>query len=109
MYDRMIDKLNRVIREIDEKDRLSMSDIQLVDVAAHAMKSLVCVDEKMGGMSGASYRNVYSRDYSRAYSRDYSRDGKEEYLSHLRSMADSAPDDRTRHNLNRMARELERS
>ena len=48
----------------------------------------------------------YSSDgYSRNYSRNYS--GKDEYIDHMRSMMENAPDERTRQSMQRMIREME--
>ena len=47
----------------------------------------------------------YSRDGDRGY-RGYSRDGKEEYIEHLREMADEAPDEQTRQSIHRMIEQM---
>lgn len=80
--------------------------------------------ENRGGRSsrGRSYNGSYDGSYEGSYARGrgssarrdsmgrYSReDGKEEYIRQLRSMAEDAPDERTRENISRMAREMERT
>ena len=48
----------------------------------------------------------YSRNYPMRYSRA---DGKEEYVEHLREMAEDAPDEKTRQEIHRMIRTMEQS
>ena len=104
MYDRLYSKLETMLREMERKEKLSASDIQMIDWTSHAMKSLLCVDEKSGGYSENSYRdNSYKRDSMGRYSR------KDDYIETLRSMAEDAPDERTRQNMHRMVREMERT
>ena len=61
------------------------------------------------GMSYARGRRNAKRDsmgrYSREY-RGYSSDGKEEYIEHLREMADDAPDEQTRQSIHRMIEQM---
>ena len=47
----------------------------------------------------------YSREGDRSY-RGYSRDGKEDYIEHLREMADNAPDEQTRQSIHRMIEQM---
>ena len=105
MYDRLYSKLETILREMERKEKLSASDIQMIDWTSHAMKSLLCVDENSGGYSENSYRgdNSYRRDSMGRYSR------KDDYIETLRSMAEDAPDERTRQNMHRMVREMERT
>lgn len=52
---------------------------------------------------GYSYARGRKRDSMGRYSRrGYSRDGKEEYIEHLRDMAEDAPDEQTRQSIHRM-------
>lgn len=106
---------------------------KLVDI----VKDIHCIwsyeEDEYSEMGGRSYRGrSYDGDMSEARGRGrganryadgryapasragdpagvVSRDGgKEEYLDNLRMMADAAPDDRTRNNILRMIREIER-
>lgn len=82
---------------------------KLVDI----VKDVYCIWNYEDGGSEYSGESYPSRSYRSYEKRDsmgrYARDGKEEYLEQLRSMAADAPDDRTRHSLERMAREIERT
>ena len=51
----------------------------------------------------------YSREGSYrggSYERGYSRDGKEDYIEHLREMAEDAPDEQTRQSIHRMIEQM---
>ena len=82
---------------------------KLVDI----IKDIYCIWKYEGeGHSGSYDGDSYDSSYGRrrdSMGRYTSDSGKEEYLRQLRSMADSAPDDRTRNNISRMVREIERS
>jgi len=52
------------------------------------------------------YAPTYSREGRGSYDRGYSRDGKEEYIEHLREMADDAPDEQTRQSIHRMIEQM---
>lgn len=122
MHDKLFDKLCDILDDMERKEKLSASDIQLIDWATHAKKSMLAVDEMMGGEQSnrysmrVSYNDGYSRKrdsmgrYSREYSRTYSRDsGKEGYMNQLYDMLDSAPDEKSRQNIQRMIREMEQA
>lgn len=75
--------------------------------------------ESYEGRSNRSNRGSYGGSYDGSYARGrgarrdsmgrYSRDGgKEEYMNQLRSMAEAAPDEKTRSAVSRMVREMER-
>ena len=114
MHEKIFDKLCDILDDMERKDKLSASDVQIIDWATHAKKSMLAVDEMMGD-SGESYRD--SRDsrtsnrgsYARARKRDsmgrYST--REEYLNQLYEMRDNAPDERTRQGVSRMIRDME--
>ena len=107
----------------------SREEIDTVYKLVDLVKDVYCIwkyEEEDPSMSMESYRgsrnnsydgNSYggnSYDGSYARRRDsmgrYSSDsGKEEYARQLRSMAEEAPDERTRSAISRMAREIERS
>lgn len=129
MHDRLFDKLDRILDDMDNKEKLSASDVQIVDWATHAQKSMLCREDmdQGGDYSGNSYGSYEGRSYrgrgsnakrdsmgrysSNGYSRDYSRNysGKEEYIDHMRSMMENAPDERTRQSMQRMIREMEQA
>lgn len=63
------------------------------------------------GRDGYSYARNRKRDSMGRYSRDggyrgYSRDGKEDYIEHLREMAEDAPDEQTRQSIHRMIEQM---
>ena len=102
---KLYDKLCDILDEMERKDKLSASDLQVIDWATHAKKSMLAIDN-MEGASNDSRR----RDSMGRYSRDdyrHSRDGREEYVDQLRRMFDTAPDERTRQSIQRMIREIE--
>lgn len=122
MHDKLFDKLCDVLDDMERKDKLSASDIQIIDWTTHAKKSMLATDEMMGdGYSGNySRRRSYSdgnsyarkRDSMGRYSRErsyrgYSRDGKEEFLDEMRSMMESAPDEMSRQSIQRMISQME--
>ena len=126
MNDRLYEKLCDILSDMERKDKLSASDVQIIDWATHAKKSMMAIDEMEGGYSGNSYRGSYrdggmsNRGRRRdsmgryasddGYSRNYSRhDGREEYLDQLRDMMSSAPDEKSRQSIQRMIREMEQS
>lgn len=100
---------NGKFRSRDEID----TAYKLVDI----VKDVYCIwNYEDGGSEYSGADDPYSRRAYRSYEsrkRDsmgrYARDGREEYLEQLRSMAADAPDERTRNNLERMAREIERA
>ena len=68
MHDRLYDKLCDILDEMEQKNNLSASDIQVVDWATHAKKSMLAVDE----MTGGGYSNGYSgRRYGGSYDGSY--------------------------------------
>ena len=129
MHDKLFDKLCSVLDDMERKEKLSASDIQIIDWVTHAKKSMLATDEMMGdGYSGNSYYSNsgnsgrYSREGSYARKRDsmgrysregrssyrgYSRNGKEDFLEEMRAMMDSAPDEMTRQNIQRMINQME--
>lgn len=126
MHEKLFDKLCDILEDMERKDKLSASDIQIIDWATHAKKSMLATDEMMGnGYSnnyGNSNRSSYRMDGSYAnrkrdsmgrYSRDgrsyrgYSRDGKEDFLEEMRGMMESAPDEMTRQSIQRMISQME--
>lgn len=123
MHDKIFDKLCDILDDMARKEKLSASDVQIIDWATHAKKSMLAVDEMMSGEDGYSGRGSYERGGSnRSYrgSRSY-RDGRsnqrrdsmgrysgeDEYLNNLYEMMEKAPDEKSRQNIQRMIREME--
>ena len=93
------------------------SAYELIDIA----KDIYCIWDYEDGSDDVSYR--YDGSYARGrrnakrdsmgrYSREprtyygYARDGKDEYMEHLREMADDAPDEQTRQSIHRMIEQM---
>ena len=99
MHERLYDKLCDVLDDIERKEsKLTASDIQLIDWATHAKKSMLSV-EKMDGDYSSRGRK---RDSMGRYATDSRGD---EYMDHLHALLDKAPDERTRQSIQRMIRE----
>lgn len=133
LYDYICEELMDLERKADKDGKLTMSEIQYVDVLLHAKKNLLKTEEMSEAMEGGysmrgegnSYargrgRNAkrdsmgrYSRErggnYSRerGYSRNYSMDG-EDMVEELRTMMENAPDERTRMEFEKMISKMER-
>lgn len=125
--DRLYEKLCDLLEEMARKDKLSTSDLQIIDWLTHAKKSMLAIEEMEGsGYSNYGSYNSYReggnrngrRNYSNrregrysnegGYSRRYSRDdGREEYVAQLRDMMNNAPDENMRQSISRMIREIE--
>ena len=105
---KLYDKLCDILEEMERKDKLSASDLQVIDWATHAKKSMLAI-ENMEGSSHDSRRRDSMGRYSRDdYSSRYSRDGgREEYVEQLRRMVETAPDEKTRQSIQRMIREID--
>ena len=114
MYDRIYDKLCDILEDMERKDKLTASDMQIIDWATHSMKSMLAVEE-MGGYSntmkdGRSYAR--KRDSMGRYSREgrsyrYSRTGKDSFFDNMRAMMEDAPDEMTRQSIQRMLNQIE--
>ena len=48
MHDKIFDKLCDILDDMERKEKLSASDVQIIDWATHAKKSMLAVDEMMG-------------------------------------------------------------
>ncbi len=130
------DELDELERKADKDGKLSMAEMQYVDMLAHAKKSLLTADamEEEGysmdgsydgnydGMSNRSYARRGGRNTGRSYARGrrnarrdamgrYSGDGysmdSEEMVEQLRQMMQDAPDDRTRQEFQRFIQKIE--
>lgn len=111
--------LNYVCDELEElehkadKGKLSMTEMQYVDLLAHTKKNLLTADAMMDNeysnddMSYARGRDA-RRDSMGRYSRYYSRDdARHDMMSQLRDMERSARDDDTRRMVNKWIRQAE--
>lgn len=68
--DKIYDKLCDILKEMEQKKTLSMNDIQIIDWATHAKKSILCIwkmEDEMSGQSqadgsydGGSYGGSYN-------------------------------------------------
>ena len=113
--DKLIDHICDELEELEhkaDKGKLSMAEMQYVDMLAHAKKNLLKGDEMMDGESYADgrmpiyYRARDGRD-GMSNARDRRRDSRGRYSSgryamandmvdELRDMMNDAPDERTR-------------
>ena len=129
------DELEELERKADKDGKLSMAEMQYVDLLAHTKKNLLKAEEMSDDMeySGAyedgyrgsyarggqggnrgdgnrSYRSSYARGRGRNARRDamgrYSRAG-EDMVMELREMMEDAPDDRTRKEFERFIQKME--
>lgn len=114
LIDYICDELDNLEHKVDKDGKLSMSEIQYVDVLAHAKKNLLKSEEMDGGYSkrydGGSYargRRNAKRDSMGRYSRRYSMDG-EDMVEELRTMMENSPDERTRMEFEKMISKMER-
>lgn len=131
--DRLYEKLCKILEEMDQKDKLSASDVQIIDWVTHAKKSMLCIkemednyseDDGMSSMSSRSYRSSRNGGSSRAsrarsgrrdsrgrYSSEesytYSREGRNEMIDRLEELLEEAPDEQSRQTILKLIRELE--
>ena len=105
MHDKLYDMICSVLDDMERKDKLSASDLQLIDWATHAKKSMLAVEKMDGGYSSRGRR----RDSMGRYSREPRYSGRDEYMNQLYDMADNAPDEKTRQSVHRMIREMEQA
>lgn len=111
MYDKICDKLDGIIEDMSRKEKLTASDLQILDWATHAKKSMMATEEMDGGYSG-DYSYARGRNNRRDSMGRYSREsrnysGRREYIDGLHAMADEAPDEKTRQSIKRMIREMD--
>ena len=100
MHNRLFDELCDILDEMEQKGKLSASDIQIIDWATHAKKSMLAVEEMMGGYSnnysGRRYGGSYDdgsyddgsyrgNSYARGRGRNAKRDSMGRYASEGRS------------------------
>jgi hypothetical protein len=126
--DKLIDYICDELAEYEkkaEKGKLSMAEMQYVDLLAHTKKNLLKGDEMM---DGESYAYEYSRErggnrgnrYMYARGRNARRDSRGRYSSEgrymmdagdmvdqLRDMMEDAPDERTKMEFKRFIQKME--
>ena len=133
--DRLYEKLCKILDEMDQKDKLSASDVQIIDWVTHAKKSMLCIEEmedKYSEDDGMSRRSYRGRSMRRGMSRDggmsdrrsmrrnargqFSRDdgsydsdmsGNADFIDELEDMMREAPNEQCRQGIQKMIRELE--
>jgi hypothetical protein len=126
MYDAIYDLKEMLCKQLNDygkKGELTAAVLERVDMLSHAVKNLDHIIDHMeesdySNAGGRSYRGDDGRSMARGrgsnarrdsmgrYSSDgYSQDG--EIADQLRSMADMAPDERTRQEINRIASRME--
>ena len=88
--DKIYDKLCDLLEEMEKKNTLSASDIQIIDWITHAKKSILCIEEMEGGYSeddGGSYRGSYRGSNRGSYNSYEGNSGRRgSYRSSRRSM-----------------------
>jgi hypothetical protein len=130
--DKLIDYICDELAEYEkkaEKGKLSMAEMQYVDLLAHTKKNLLKGEEMMDGES-YMYDDGYSRErdgnrgnrymYARGRGRNARRDSRGRYSSEgrymmdagdmvdqLRDMMDDAPDERTKMEFKRFIQKME--
>lgn len=135
--DKLIDYICGELEDLErkaEKGKLSMAEVQYVDMLAHAKKNLLKGDEMMdgesyaydysrerggnrgGGRSNESYEYMNARGRGRNARRDsrgrYSSEGRYmmdagDMIDQLRDMMDDAPDERTKMEFKRFIQKME--
>ena len=106
------DMLCRELEDYAEHDSVDMGSLEIIDKLAHAIKNIEKIIDNKSGYSERGYSRAddYSRrsyDDGMSY-RGRRRDGMGRYTStdgiadELRSLADNAPDEKTRRELMRM-------
>lgn len=122
LIDYVCGELDELERKADKDGKLSMAEMQYVDLLAHTKKNLLKAEE-MGEeysngmpygdgsyrypMSYAGRRNARRDSMGRYSSNGYSRAG-EDMVHELREMMQNAPDDRTRQEFQRFIEKMER-
>ena len=134
MYEELKEMLCKELEEITRKGELTAGSLDTVDKLTHAIKSIDTIvameeysddysyrgsyDRESDGMSGARRRTYDGRSYARGrnakrdsmgrYSRGYSyADAKEDMVKQLRELAEKAPDDKTKQEIEHFANEME--
>lgn len=102
------DMLIKELEEYGSKGELSGGSLEVVDKLTHTIKNLDKIIECNEDDYSRGYdmrHGSYARRSNGRYSRRYSRDGG--IVDELREMMESAPDDRTRSELEKFIRKME--
>ena len=115
LIDYICDEIDELERKAEKDGKLTMSEIQYLDILAHAKKNLLKTEDYDGGYSerGMSYESSYARGRGRnarrdsmgRYSRGYSRGGS--IMDELHDLMENAPDERTRMEYEKMIDKME--
>ena len=112
LIDYICDEIDELERKADKDGKLTMSEIQYLDILAHAKKNLLKTEDYDGGYSRRGYDSSYAgrrnakRDSMGRYSRDrYSRSG--DIVDDLHELMENAPDERTRAEYEKMIDKME--
>lgn len=101
------DMLCSELEEYGGKNEITAASLDIIDKLAHAVKNIDKIIEMSEDDGGKSYRG-YSRrsmNYGRGRRNSYA-DGKE-MIEQLENMMDSAPDDRTRQEIQRLITKMQ--
>ena len=94
------------LEKVTKKGELSAGSLDIVDKLTHSIKSVETI-MAMNGYSHNSYRHRDSMGrYSNRYYDGYSRD-KDQFISELHDMMESAPDEKMRQDLKRFISKME--
>ena len=118
------ERLCEELEEYGSKDNLDVGALDVVDKLAHAIKNIDKIIENYEGYSGRSYgrdsygdryemrRSYNDGSYRRGRGRNARRDSMGRYandmmLDELRDMANDAPDEKTRRDIERLISSME--
>ena len=134
MYDKISDFIKKELTNLDNRaasdGRLSLQEMQYVDLLAHVKKSLLTNEAMEGNKKGNSYNDGYSKGYNDGYNsrnesygargRGARRDSMGRYadephagyqddmISDLHSLMENAPNEQMKHKLEEFIYEVER-
>ena len=123
LIDFICDEMEELERKVDKDGKLSMAEVQYLDMLAHTKKNLLKADEMSddeysGRYDGRMYDTRYMRNsdgmvYARG--RNARRDARGRYASdagemvhELRQLMDDAPDERTKAEFKKFIEKIER-
>lgn len=122
LIDYICEELEQLERKADKDGKLTMSEVQYLDVLAHAKKNLLkgeeLYEEMEGGYSQRSGRYSGESSYARGRGRNARRDSMGRYsrerysrggsiMEELHELMENAPDDRTRAEYEKMIDKME--
>ena len=120
LVDFICDELDELERKAEKDGKLSMAEMQYVDMLAHAKKNLMKAEEMSEGEYSSDYRDGYSgRGYSRRgssyarrrdsmgrYSRGYSM-ATEDMVDELKDLMREAQDEHTKREFQKFINKIE--